>query len=204
MRKNTFTRPTGAAVLALGVFLTTACGSSDTGAASSAVSSTKHNNADVSFASDMLQHHAQALAMVDLTRGRTLGPEVKALTEQIQAAQTPEIETFTKWLTAWGEKVPETVRDHANADHDMGSMDMGSDSDMPGMMSSKEMEDLKDASDSEFSNMWLTMMIKHHEGAVEMAKTETEKGRYKPALDLAENISTSQSKEIDIMKGLVS
>lgn len=197
MRTRTFTRATGAAVLALTVSLTAACGgSNDAGAGSSQVSTTQHNDADVSFASDMLQHHAQALAMVDLTKGRTLSPEVAKLAQQIRAAQTPEIKKFSTWLKSWGEKVPSTS--------DTGSMDMGSHSNMPGMMSSTDMKDLKNASGSEFQTMWLKMMIKHHEGAVQMAKTEIDKGRYKPALDLADSISTSQTKEIDTMKGLVS
>ena len=75
------------------------------------MSTTEHNDADVEFASNMLQHHAQALSMVDLTRGRTLDPEVQQLAEQIRDAQAPEIEIFTDWLTDWDEEVPETVRD---------------------------------------------------------------------------------------------
>ena len=37
-----------------------------------------------------------------------------------------------------------------------------------------------------------------------MAKTETEKGKYQPALDVAKSIATSQTKEIATMKGLIS
>ena len=44
------------------------------------------------------------------------------MAEQIRDAQAPEIETFTDWLTDWDEEVPETVRDHANAGHDMDDM----------------------------------------------------------------------------------
>ena len=85
-------------------------GDNDTGNAR-----TDHNDADVAFASDMIQHHAQALAMVDLTVGRDLDPEVEALAEAIRAAQGPEIETMTDWLTEWDEPIPATVRDHVNA-----------------------------------------------------------------------------------------
>ena len=92
------------------------------------------NNADVTFATDMIPHHAQAIEMVTLTDTRTLDPEVKQLAESIRAAQSPEVETMVDWLTAWGEEVPETSLDHTNAGHDMSDMPSMESSDMPGMM----------------------------------------------------------------------
>lgn len=187
------------AALALGLTLTlSACGNDDAGtAASSEVSTTEHNDADVEFASNMLQHHAQALAMVDLTEGRTLDPEVQQLAQDIRDAQTPEIETFTGWLNDWDEEVPETMGDMSGS---MGNMDHGN---MPGMMTADDMAALEDAPDADFQTMWLEMMVKHHEGAVEMAKAEQSNGQYKPAVDLAGNIVESQTAEIDTMKELL-
>ncbi len=157
------------------------------------------NDADVAFATDMIPHHAQALSMVDLTRGRPLDPDVERLVEDIRTAQAPEIELMTDWLTAWGEPVPETMRDHANA-HGDGAADMG---DMPGMMSAEEMAELEDAPDGEFQDLFLEMMIAHHEGAVAMARTEQSDGHYKPAVDLAKAIESSQTEEIELMQGLL-
>lgn len=189
------------AALGLGLALAlTACGNDDTGAGPQ-LSPTEHNEADTAFATEMVQHHAQALSMVDLTLGRPLDPEVQALAEEIRAAQAPEIEAMADWLTAWGEDVPETVRDHSNADQEMGDMDAG---DMPGMMSGDEMTALEDAGDADFQQMWLEMMIEHHEGAVEMAEAERSEGRYRPAVDLAGRIIESQTAEIDAMGGLLS
>jgi uncharacterized protein (DUF305 family) len=199
-----------ALTLALGAGLT-ACGddAGNSGSSGSAteVSTTEHNDADVTFASDMITHHAQALSMVDLTIDRDLDPEVQALAEDIRAAQGPEIETMADWLTQWGEEVPETMRDHANAGHDMGDMsdsmdDMGHD-DMPGMMSADDMDALENASDAEFQEMWLEMMVEHHEGAVEMAETEQSDGQFKDAVDLAGQIIDAQKQEIDTMQGLL-
>ena len=207
MRTNRTTRALSALTLTAALALTAAaCGNDDdSNATSSEVSTTEHNDADVEFASNMLQHHAPALSMVDLTQGRTLDPEVQQLAEQIRDAQAPEIETFTDWLTDWDEEVPETMRDHSNAGHDMddmgGSMD---EENMPGMMTSDDMGALEDASDAEFQTMWLEMMVEHHEGAVEMAKAEQGEGQYKPAVDLAGDIVESQSAEIETMEGLLS
>lgn len=199
------------AALALGLSLTlTACGSDEPSDTSTTVSTTEHNDADVQFATDMIQHHAQALAMVDTTMGRQLTPEVQALADDIRAAQVPEIELMAGWLAEWGEDIPETVRDHVNAerDDDMGGMDHGEEgdtgSDMPGMMSADDMKALEDAGDGEFEDMWLEMMVEHHEGAVEMAEAEEADGQYKAAVELAKDIQESQTAEIEKMQGLLS
>ena len=194
--------------LALGLALTlTACGSDESANAPSAqVSETDHNEADVEFATDMIQHHAQALSMVDLTVDRTLDPEVQQLAEDIREAQGPEIETMSDWLQEWDEEVPATMRDHSNAGHDMegmsDSMD-GLDSDMPGMMSGDDFDELENATDSEFQTMWLEMMIEHHEGAVEMAQDLQDDGQYKAAVDLAGDVVDTQTVEIDKMNALL-
>ncbi len=207
MRFNTISRAIGATTLAMTVAMTAAgCGNDDTAGGQTEASATERNDADVAFASDMLQHHAQALSMVDLTLERPLDPDVQELAEQIRAAQAPEIETFTDWLTDWDEEVPETMRDHANAGHDeddMGESMEGMDAEMPGMMSAEDMTALADAPDEEFQTMWLEMMVEHHTGAVEMAEVETEDGQYEPAIDLAEEIKASQTAEIETMQGLL-
>ena len=196
-----------ALTLALGVGLT-ACGDDTSEPAGKAeVSTTEHNDADVTFASDMITHHAQALSMVDMTLDRPLDPEVQALAEDIRDAQGPEIETMADWLTEWGEDVPETMRDHVNSGHDMGDMsdnmdDMGHD-DMPGMMSADDIDELENSADAEFQDMWLEMMIEHHEGAVEMAKTEQAEGQFKDTVDLAGQVIETQTAEIGTMKDLL-
>lgn len=186
----------------------TACGADEAESASQELSATEHNDADVAFASDMLPHHAQALSMVDLTLDRSLSPEVQQLADEIRTAQAGEIELFADWLTDWDEEVPETVRDHVNAGHDMADMDHGEsmegmDSDMPGMMSGAEMSALQDAPDADFETMWLEMMIEHHTGAIEMAEAEQENGRYEPAVTLAGEIAELQAAEIATMEELL-
>ncbi len=66
--------------------------------------------------------------------------------------------------------------------------DMEGVDDMPGMMSPDQMKALADAPDGEFRSLWLEMMIEHHEGAIEMARTEIEDGAYAAALSMAESI----------------
>lgn len=181
----------------------TACGDDDATSDSSAeVSATEHNDADVAFATDMIQHHAQALSMVDLTMGRPMGDQAMGMADDIRAAQGPEIETMTGWLRDWDEEIPETMRDHANAEEPMEGMDHG-DSDMPGMMSAEDMGALEGAENDEFQTLWLEMMIEHHQGAVEMAEDQMKNGRFKPAVDVAADIVVSQTAEIEMMQDLL-
>jgi len=154
------------------------------------------NQADVDFATDMIQHHAQALAIVDMTVAREFSPELTRLAEQIRTAQGPEIETMVDWLNDWDQPVPETTNAHGD-----GEMDM--DSDMPGMVSEEELGELEAAQGAEFEQMWLEMMIEHHEGAIEMATIEQSDGEYPAAIDLAEAITSVQQTEIDEMDGLL-
>lgn len=204
--RRTSTRTTTLAALTLGLALAlTGCGG-DEPSESASSSTGDHNDADVAFASDMIQHHAQALTMVDLTVERDLDPDLQAVAEGIRDAQGPEIETMSNWLEQWGEEVPATMRDHSNAEgHDMGDMEGGDDMgmDMPGMMSEEQLDELAAASDAAFEDLWLEMMIEHHEGAVSMAEVELEDGAHGPALALAEEIVATQTEEIATMQELL-
>ncbi|MCF6379928.1 DUF305 domain-containing protein [Nocardioides KLBMP 9356] len=155
-----------------------------------------HNDADVEFATEMIPHHADALVMVDMTQGRDLSPDFAALAEEVLATQAPEIETMADWLSAWGEEVPETSRDHVNS-HDMGGMDDGTG------MDPDDMAALEDADGAAFEQTWLRMMIAHHEGAIEMAQVEQRDGTFEDAVELAESIESGQAEEIAAMEDML-
>ena len=172
-----------------------ACGDDDEPAMESGAASGEHNDADIAFAKAMVPHHEQAVTMAQLAATKASSAEVKDLAARIEAAQGPEITTMQGWLAEWGE---EAAGDHS----DMGMGD-GMDMEMSGMMSEKEMGSLEAASGAEFDRMFLDMMIRHHQGAIDMAETEREQGRYEPAKTLAEDIATAQQQEIDEMNGLL-
>ncbi|MBD0838735.1 DUF305 domain-containing protein [Streptomyces sp. TRM68416] len=203
----------GATALAA-AFLLAACGSEDggsgTGSGTSASATDKadkadseatagaHNDQDVSFAQDMIPHHQQAVQMAKMAKGRASSAEVEDLASRIEKAQDPEIETMSGWLESWGEDVPSGM---PGMDHSGGHG--GDSSGMPGMMDAKDMDKLMAASGKGFDTMFLTMMVEHHEGAVEMATTEQEKGQYGPAKKLAGDIITVQNAEIEEMNKLL-
>ncbi|MCQ8832209.1 DUF305 domain-containing protein [Streptomyces malaysiensis] len=82
----------------------------------------------------------------------------------------------------------------------MGGMDHGSASPMPGMMDDQQMNEMKHASGRAFDTMFLTMMIKHHEGAVQLGKAEKKQGAYGPAKALADDIITTRTAQIIQMR----
>jgi uncharacterized protein (DUF305 family) len=203
-------RRTSAAALVLTLATATlaACGDDTSGdspaAERTAANGDVHNAADVEFATEMIRHHADALVMVDMTQGRDLSPELARLTEDVRAAQAPEIETMVDWLTAWGEDVPETSRDHVNSHDGSHGEDDGDGSGMDGMgMDPDDLAMLEDAEGAAFESMWLEMMIEHHEGAVEMAEAQQADGLFADAVALAESIESSQGAEIELMKDLL-
>ncbi|MFE9503371.1 DUF305 domain-containing protein [Streptomyces anthocyanicus] len=159
--------------------------------ASASASQGQHNAADVAFAKGMIPHHRQAVEMADLAPDRAQSAEVKKLAADIKKAQDPEIKTLSGWLTSWGEEVPaEGAMDHSMHD-------------MAGMMTAEEMTELENASGKAFDTAFMEMMIKHHEGAVDMAKTEQADGAYGPAKKMAGEIIDSQSAEIEQMNELL-
>ncbi|MBK3638852.1 DUF305 domain-containing protein [Streptomyces sp. MBT97] len=159
-----------------------------------------HNAQDVAFAQGMIPHHRQALEMARLAAGRASSAQVKDLAARVEKAQDPEIKTMSGWLTAWGEDVPAAS---GSAAESMPGMDHSAGSGMPGMMDASGMDALEKASGAEFDSMFLTMMIEHHKGAVEMATTEKNKGAYRAATSMADAIITAQTAEITEMTKLL-
>jgi uncharacterized protein (DUF305 family) len=157
-----------------------------------------HNAQDVSFAQGMIPHHQQALEMARLADGRAASGAVKDLAARIEKAQDPEIRTMTGWLKAWGEEVPEAGggMDHSASGH-------SGMSGMSGMMGAEDMAGLEKSEGKAFDTKFLTLMVEHHEGAVEMATTEKSKGRYGPAKAMADDIVTAQNAEIKEMNKLL-
>ncbi|GAA2912326.1 DUF305 domain-containing protein [Streptosporangium fragile] len=199
LRRLALTAAAGAGALAL----LTACGGDDatTGHAGMAGGTptatatagerpaTSFNDADVTFAQMMIPHHEQAVEMAELAETRAADAEVRELAAKIKAAQDPEITTMTEWLTSWGK--PATP-EGGHAGHGM-----------PGMMTEDDMAKLQAARGAEFDRLFCRLMIAHHEGAIEMARTEQEQGIDPRAKELAKTIETAQQAEIEQMRAIL-
>ena len=145
-------------------------------------SNSGYSSQDIMFAETMIPHHQQAIEMSDLALKNSTNPEVLALAQQIKDAQSPEIEQ----MKSWG----------ASSMAHMGHM-------MDGMLSDEEMSDLAAATGSRFDKLFLEGMIKHHEGAIDMAEMVIDSKNSEVAA-LAKAIIEAQRKEISKMKELLS
>lgn len=162
-----------------------------------------HNDADATFARDMVPHHEQAIVMSDIILAKQgIDPRVTELATQIKNAQGPEIATMQGWLTQWG--VPASS---GHEGHDMGGRDMGgqgmTDHAAMGMMTDAQLEQLRQAQGVDAARQFLEGMIVHHEGAVTMAQTEVENGQAEDAVRLAREIIETQQREIDTMRQIL-
>lgn len=153
--------------------------------------SAEHTPADIAFAQAMIPHHRQAVAMSAQAARQASSPAVKDLAGRIDAEQGPEIEQMSRMLDTWGAPRPPE-----------GSMSMAMPG-MPGMMSDAQMKQLATQSGPAFDRTFLQMMIEHHTGAVQMARTEQARGSNPQARDLAGSIITAQEREIGEMQALL-
>ncbi|MFF4694181.1 DUF305 domain-containing protein [Streptomyces chattanoogensis] len=154
------------------------------------------NDADVKFAQMMIPHHQQAVEMAELSGSRAADKEIKELSAAIERAQGPEIKTLQGWLKAWGK--PESM------DHGMPGMHHGSGgSGMSGIMSEKDMADLKASKGTAYDKKFAAMMTEHHNGAISMAEDEQKNGRNADAKKLAGAIIKGQTAEVGKFRKLL-
>ena len=112
--------------------------------------------ADVRFMQNMIGHHAQAITMAALAPSRASALHVLRLAQKIDISQRDEIVMMKDWLKTRNQTVPTDEQSHAMM--------------MPGMLTPEMMAQLGKARGSEFDRLFLTFMIGHHEGALEMVR----------------------------------
>lgn len=158
------------------------------------------NSADVRFASDMVVHHAQGLQLVGMLREHAAASELKALGERLLEEQPLQTEAMVTWLTDWDEEVPETPMDHVNADHHgEGGMQLSGD-EMPGLLSSEQVEGLEKLTGAEFDLRWAELMIEHQRGALAMVETLEDQGAFEPARALAATIADQHAETVELLE----
>ncbi len=144
---------------------------------------------DQHFIEEMIPHHEGAIVMAKLALERSTRPEILSLSQGIIEAQTKEINDMQKWYKEWfGVEVP--------VDSSMMGMGHGAMGAMQGMEG--DIEKLKVAED--FDKEFLSQMIVHHEMAVMMGRMLLSGTSRAEMKTLADNIITSQTREIEMMR----
>ena len=163
-----------------------------------AVTSPGADSIDAGFSYDMSRHHAQAVEMAELVNGRTTDPEVGVLARDIALTQQYQIGEMRGWLDGWS--LPATSFTEPMA---WMGMNMGGGAAMPGMATDAEMEALRDASSADVDAMFLELMIRHHQGGVEMATAAASTATTPYVRSLATSIVESQAAEVESMNDLL-
>ena len=156
------------------------------------------SHADLAFVQMMIPHHRQALEMAALAPERASSTEVLSLARRIDAAQAPEIWLMSQWLAAEGLDVPEAGDDPSEWDHAAHGH-----AGMAGLLTPEEMAALIRAEGTDFDRLFLEGMIRHHDGAVQMATEGMPESTNARVLELMEEVATGQLAEIARMERLL-
>lgn len=125
--------------------------------------------ADVAFVRGMIPHHAQALEMTALAPSRTTRADVLTMAGRIEVAQADEIAWMERWLRDHAPSAGDGHATHGGHDAHAGHGDHAGHL-MPGMLTPAEMAALAAATGDDFDRLFLTGMIRHHEGALTMVE----------------------------------
>jgi uncharacterized protein (DUF305 family) len=125
-------------------------------------------------------------------------PSIRILAERIINAQRDEIATMQTWLRDRHQPAPQP--DSSMAGHQIHQMLM------PGMLTPEQMEQLDQARGPAFDRLFLTSMIRHHQGAVSMVDAlfnTPGAARDETVFKFANDVSVDQSTEIARMETML-
>jgi len=144
------------------------------------------SSSDAMFLQMMIPHHEQAVIMSDLAIKISTNKKLLTLAAQIKSAQNPEIVQMKKWL----------------ADDGLGEDPGHSMDGMGGMLSEDELTDLSNSTGKNFDKKFISGMIEHHLGALDMVRM-IEDSKVAELRSFADSITKTQSAEIDLMRKLL-
>ncbi|MDZ7632845.1 MAG: DUF305 domain-containing protein [Gemmatimonadaceae bacterium] len=148
--------------------------------------------ADVRFMQGMIAHHAQAVVMSRMAARNGASPRVLKLAQKIDLAQAGEIALMQDWLRAYQQFTPDTSAWRGMT--------------MPGMLTTAQMTAMEASRGGDFDRLFLTLMIKHHEGALSMVADLLRTPRAAQEVDInvfANDVETTQTAEIGLMRQML-
>ena len=172
------------------------------------------SSAEPGFARDMQVHHAQAVEIALVVRDRTDDPVIRTIAYDIATAQQQQMGQMYAWLELWGlsqtgRRSPMTwmstgMNESASAKDSMAAdMMLQPDGRMPGMATDDELAQLRSLEGRAAEKLFLSLMIRHHEGGVVMAESVLALSEVPVVMDLAESMAAAQASEIEQMKRLL-
>ena len=160
-----------------------------------AIANTSYTAADVDFMQGMIIHHYQAFLMSEMATSRTNNQTILDLAGRIDISQQDEISFMENWLLDMGQTVPDPSKSNRMHHHKM-----------MGMATPEQMQQLSQSDSTDFDRMYLNLMIKHHEGAIDMVDrlNEYPGSAYDPQLyEFVSDLTNDQGVEIERMNGIL-
>lgn len=159
---------------------------------------------DIGFARDMQVHHEQAVQMAMIEYRRAQDDVVRSLAYDIATTQAGQRGEMYDWLVQWG--VPQSGRlmswmsDSSGHDHGGASATEADLRAAMGMATDAQVDALSAASGTEADCLFLELMIRHHEGALPMAREAIDGASIPRVTQVAQTILTGQTAELDAMR----
>ena len=160
-----------------------------------AIANTSYTAADVDFMQGMIIHHYQAFLMSEMATSRTNNQTILDLAGRIDISQQDEISFMENWLLDMSQTVPDPSKSNQMHHHKM-----------MGMATPEQMQQLSQSDSTDFDRMYLNLMIKHHEGAIDMVDrlNEYPGSAYDPQLyEFVSDLTNDQAVEIERMNGIL-
>ncbi|MFB4264547.1 DUF305 domain-containing protein [Nonomuraea sp. GTA35] len=160
---------------------------------------------EAGFARDMATHHAQAVDMAFVIRDKGPAREIRSLAFDIINTQANQRGMFQGWLQQWQLSQATDQRPMAwMSGHGHGAATPAATPGvMPGMASPEELSKLKQARGTQAEVLFLQLMIRHHEGGVQMAEGLLKLSTRSEVVSMAQKIVDGQSGEIKLMTELL-
>lgn len=167
------------------------------------------NSVDVGFAQDMTTHHLQAVTMASMERDATQSKELRVLAYDIESTQTGQAGQMSGWLALWGQ--PETgsgkhmkwMAGPGGHAHNGQAMTPDGVDRMPGMATTDELTKLRQLTGDAKDTFFVQLMLRHHEGGLEMAEYARDHASQDAVRTLASAIVRAQNGEIVTMKDML-
>ena len=160
-----------------------------------AIADSSYTAADVEFLQGMIVHHYQAFLMSEMAPSRTNNQTILDLAGRIDASQIDEIDFMENWLTERGKSIPDPTRTEHSHHHKM-----------MGMATPEQMNKLEASNSTDFDRLYLNLMIRHHDGAIDMVDrlNEFPGSAYDPQLyEFVTDLENDQAVEIERMNGIL-
>lgn len=157
----------------------------------------EHSYMDIDFARKMIVHNQQGIQMADIAKKNAQSEQVRQLAASISEELSNDTKQYIDWLTEWKETYFNLSDFPQMEGHDMYPTH-------PGMASLGDLSALESATGSSVDELFLRLMIAHHEGANEMANDNLAfKGmQFGQMTNLKDKTAKRQANEIQKMKQL--